>query len=110
VEYDASERMATMSVWVGITSILFFNTIFLSLILAGTAVTLAILSRGSSSKFSKPAKIGLFIGIVALILTYFILVDGIYIISQNENVRNAIMEFINTGNADSLNEIANYFS
>lgn len=86
MEGSPRRRMASMSVWLGITSILFYSTGVIAIILGGIAIILAFLSRGNSKKLSRQAIIGLVIGIVGVTITYATIAVIVYRIMSDPSV------------------------
>lgn len=74
-------------------SCLFF---YVSYILGALAIVFALLSRGAQMKMSPKAKLGLAIGIFAIILTTVLTVGAVYIaIEEYGSIENILREYCN---------------
>ncbi|MCR4636379.1 hypothetical protein [Butyrivibrio fibrisolvens] len=107
MEGSPRRRMASMSVWLGITSILFYSTGVIAIILGGIAIILAFLSRGNTKKLSRQAIIGLIIGTIGVTVTYVTIGLIFYKILSDPSVVSAIREYAQTGSIDAYNNMEN---
>lgn len=107
MESSPRRSMAGMSVWLGITSIIFYSTGFIAIILGGVAIVLALLSRGNSKKLSRQAIIGLVIGIIGVSITYITIAIIAYRIFTDPSVVSAIEAFRQNSSIDNYNNLYN---
>ena len=86
--------MSVLSIWLGVTSILFCSTGILSLIFGGVAIVLAILSAPKNHKMLPSAKVGLVLGFAGIAISYVLLGSSMYVIFTNDTVRQAMQQYI----------------
>ena len=96
---------ASMSVWLGITSIIFYSTGFIAIILGGVAIVLALLSRGNSKKLTRKAVIGLVIGIIGVSITYITVAVIAYRIFTDPSVVAVVEAFRQSNTIDNYNNL-----
>ncbi|MCR5769842.1 MAG: hypothetical protein K6G87_01265 [Butyrivibrio sp.] len=107
MEDSPRRSMASMSVWLGITSIFFYSTGFVAIILGGIAIVLALLSRGNSKKLSRQAIIGLIIGIVGVTITYITYAVILSRILSDPSVTAALDAYRLNDSSENLNNLYN---
>jgi amino acid transporter len=105
MESSPRRSMASMSVWLGITSIIFYSTGFIAIILGGVAIVLALLSRGNSKKLTRKAVIGLVIGIMGVSITYITVAVIAYRIFTDPSVVAAVEAFRQSNTIDNYNNL-----
>ena len=74
---------------------------YASYILGALAIVFALLSRGGQMNFSKKAKLGLSLGIFAIIFSTILTIGGLYIaIEEFGSIENMLREYCNMYNLD----------
>lgn len=79
-------------------------------ILGALAILFALLSRGGQMKMSTKAKVGLILGIIAILLSTFLTILGIYVaIEMYGSIENALREYCNMYGLDFEEEFGILF-
>jgi hypothetical protein len=107
MEDDPRYGMAGMSIWLGAASILFCTTGLIPMIFGGVAVVVALLSRTSSGRLMGQAKVGIVLGLIGVVIAYAVLIAGMLVILNNDEMRRAMEQFFQDGNPERLREMLN---
>ena len=101
---------ATFS-WMFATAAIFTSLFFYaSYILGALAIVFALLSRGGQMKFCKKAKVGLFLGVFAILFTTILTIGGLYlVIEEFGSIENMLREYCNMYNLDFEELYGNIF-
>ncbi len=96
--------MATMASTVGLIAVALLLTVYLSIILGGVAVVLAILSRGSDKKLLPQAKRGIVFGLIGMALGYFLLVQAFVTFFTDPEARTMVNKYSEAISGESFDD------
>lgn len=99
--------LATTASTIGLVSIALIVSVYLSIILGGIAIVLAILSRGEDGKLLPQAKKAIGFGSVAIVISYVILVNSIISIMTDPELRNSVNKFSQSLYGESFDDTFN---
>ncbi|MBE5858876.1 MAG: hypothetical protein E7301_01960 [Butyrivibrio sp.] len=96
--------MATAASTVGLISVALLLTVYLSIILGGIAVVLALLSRGSDKKLLPQAKRGIIFGTIGMAIGYFLLVQAFVTFFTDPEARTIVNKYSEAISGQSLDD------